>query len=411
LFTALHRLLGRPLGPLTDEMLDEAVNEGLRETDDLDWKKALPPPRGLPTSEFPKDVAAMANSGGGVIVYGVTETQKAATRRVDVGELTETHERALRSAAVTAISPPVFGLGVRQLGDDSRRAVVVWVPATVDGPHLIYRDEYFGAPIRNDADTVWMKERQIEAMYRARFDERRNAHEALDNLYSEVTAGRPIGERAWLIGVARPRVPVVARERMSREAARSIFQAIRQRANRYTTGGWRQPLDDLDVHNPRPGLRRWIAPPDPNLIGSWQEMWASIHDDGSVAVATAIGGHRTDSDKNASGNEIRTDLVELCAIGLMTLLRMASEHYGTDDYDLKVGIEWAGDEPLALTPPAAECRWTPTGLPVARYTPVLASARPGAPEPEFLAQIRDLATDLINQGGLSALVAIPESLD
>jgi hypothetical protein len=45
------------------------------------------------------------------------------------------------------------------------------------------------SPIRNNADTVWMKERQIEAMYRARFDERRHAAEALDHLYGELIAG------------------------------------------------------------------------------------------------------------------------------------------------------------------------------------------------------------------------------
>ena len=57
-------------------------------------------------------------------------------------------------------------------------------------PHLIYLGEYFSAPVRNDAGTVWMRERQVEAMYRARLDQRRNAHEALDFLYNEVAAGR-----------------------------------------------------------------------------------------------------------------------------------------------------------------------------------------------------------------------------
>lgn len=33
--------------------------------------------------------------------------------------------------------------------------------------HLIFRNDYFAAPVRNDADTVWMKERQIETMYRS----------------------------------------------------------------------------------------------------------------------------------------------------------------------------------------------------------------------------------------------------
>jgi hypothetical protein len=170
-FTALHRALGLAPAPLSDELLDAAVTAGVVEANDLDWKSELPPAKGLPQTDFPKDVAAMANSGG-VIVFGVRESQKAATERVDAGELDEAYERSLRSAAITVISPPVFGLNVHRLGAEGNRAVVVEVPARIDGPHLIYRNDYFAAPVGNDSDTVWMKERQIEAMYRARFEER-----------------------------------------------------------------------------------------------------------------------------------------------------------------------------------------------------------------------------------------------
>jgi len=82
---------------------------------------------------------------------------------------------------VTAISPPVFGLGVHRLGTEEH-AVAVVVPASVDGPHLIYKNDFFGAPIRNDADTAWIKERQIDAMYRARFEERRHHGDERDAL-------------------------------------------------------------------------------------------------------------------------------------------------------------------------------------------------------------------------------------
>ena len=128
-FTALHRALGASPAPWTNELLDAAVTGGVVETNDLDWKSELPPVKGLPQTDFPKDVAAMANSGGGVIVYGVRESQKAATERIDVGEFDEAYERSLRSAAITAISPPVFGLNVHRLGDEGKRAVVV-VPVT-----------------------------------------------------------------------------------------------------------------------------------------------------------------------------------------------------------------------------------------------------------------------------------------
>jgi len=124
-FTGLHRALGANPGRIRSEMVDRAVAAGVMEADDLDWKSELPPERGLNQTDFPKDVAAMADAGGGVIVYGVDEVAKAATGRLDVGEFSEQHERALRSAAVTAISPPVFGLDVLTFGDDGSRVVAV----------------------------------------------------------------------------------------------------------------------------------------------------------------------------------------------------------------------------------------------------------------------------------------------
>src|SRR4051794_23343899 len=96
IFTALHQALGRQPGPIDSEMLDEAIAAGLEERDGLDWKRDLPAERDLTRSDFAKDVAAFANSGGGVLVYGVTGAQRRATGRFDIGEVIETHERTLR---------------------------------------------------------------------------------------------------------------------------------------------------------------------------------------------------------------------------------------------------------------------------------------------------------------------------
>jgi hypothetical protein len=49
----------------------------------------------------------------------------------------------------------------------------------------------------------------------------------------------------------------------------------------------------VDRRNARPGLRRWVAVN--NASGErpeWKEAWTSIHHDGSVTLAAAVGGHR-----------------------------------------------------------------------------------------------------------------------
>ncbi|TCM42770.1 hypothetical protein EV648_110311 [Kribbella sp. VKM Ac-2568] len=351
----------------------------------------------------------MANRGGGVIVYGITENQKAATGHHDIGEVDEAYERTLRSAAVTAISPPVFGLGVHRLGDPDQRALAVVVPASVDGPHLIYRDDRFGAPVRNDADTVWMRERQIEAMYRARFEEQRNTHEALDSLYRELAAGRPIAERAWMIGVARPRILAADRRRLTHGDATSILQAARGAAiTYYKDPNHPVPLDDLDTHNPRPGLRRWVSRSTVDTDrGRSKEIWASVHGDGSVSLAAAIGGHPITRDEFAPGSRLRSDRMERFTASLMALLSTSAEHHGTRDYEVKIGVEWTGDEPLIIeTVDGNGYPYDEGSIPLPRYAPVMASVRTDIGESDFLDQVRDLATDVVNQGGVQNLQAI-----
>jgi hypothetical protein len=412
-FTALHRSLGFRPGPLTDELLDAAVAAGVTETHDLDWKSELPPSKGLPQTDFPKDVAAMANSGGGVIVFGVCEEQKAATVRVDVGEFDEAYERSLRSAAITAVSPPVFGLNMHRLGAEGNRAVVVEISASIDGPHLIYRNDYFGAPVRNDSDTVWMRERQIEAMYRARFEERRHATEALDALFTEASAGRDADERAWIIAVAHPRLPRL-HVRLSRDEARGIISTAAELAPVYADGGGLHPLWSVDRSNPRPGLRRWVGVNTATSERSkWKESWISIHHDGSVTLTSAVGGHRMTSDEYFDGWQVESSAIECAIADFMALIRATAESTDTAEYEVRIGITWNGQQPLTiLTKDNSGYPYDGVSTPLHRYTPVETTVNATESPSDFHWKIYDLAKDCVNQGGISNVRMIsPPSRD
>lgn len=404
-FTALHRALGSRPGPLTNELLDAAVAAGVRETDDLDWKSRLPAAKELRTSDFPKDVAAMANGGGGLIVFGVREEQKAATERVGVEGFSETYERSLCSIAISAISPPVFGLKVHHLGAEGNRAVVVEVPASADTPHLIYRNEMFGAPVRNDSDTVWMQERQLEAMYRARFDERRHATESLDALFSEAAEGRPTHERAWFIGVARPRVQLL-RDRLSLDGARKVLVETERLALTYADRSQSHPLEHMERRALRPGLRRWVAATSTSERQRWLEAWASVHHDGSVTLATAVGGR-----KHASGYlegwQVDSAALELAVANLMALSRAAGGATSNDEYDVRIGVEWSGGEPLMIVTRDNFGDWfEDSSIPLHRYTPVKTAVSVGASDLDFHRRVHELAEDCVNQGGIARLRCI-----
>lgn len=409
MFTALHQALGRQPGPIDVEMLDEVLAAGVEESDGLDWKSELVPEKDLARSDFPKDVAAFANNGGGVLVYGVIEEERRAVGRVDVGEVSESYERTLRRVAVSGIQPPVFGLDVVRVGSEGLRSLVVVVPPSVDVPHLVYRGDYFGAPIRNHADTEWMRERQLEALYRQRLNERRSADHAITTLYNELMAGRDTDQRAWMAVVAYPRVPLVGR-RLTDIQTKNVIEATVKRALAWaprTHGA--HPLEAVNRDWPRRGLRRWAFVNEATGTRSWREAWMAVHDNGAVSVVTAIGGHRVGSADTLPGHRVRSAHLEVVIVDLMAMLREATAALQVGgEYDVMVGIESNGGEPLLIeTEDQQGFRFDGSSIPLGRYVPIRTSVRLDVDDLAYFYALHEICLDAVNQGGVQYLRSIP----
>lgn len=74
------------------------------------------------------------------------------TARTDAGLLDENYERTIKAPCIFTITLPVFEVRVYPIGEEPTRAVAIVVPASIDGPHLVYPN-LFGAPRRTNADT------------------------------------------------------------------------------------------------------------------------------------------------------------------------------------------------------------------------------------------------------------------
>ena len=95
------------------------------------------------------------------------------------------------------------------------------------------------------------------------------------------------------------------------------------------------------MQNPRPGLRRWVAPTTTETPASaWKAAWATVHDDGSVSLASAVGAAPS-RDGHDPAWLVHSDRAERFVADLMALLRASSNHHAGGEFEHKIGIEWA----------------------------------------------------------------------
>lgn len=110
----------------------------------------------------------------------------------------------------------------------------------------------------------------------------------------------------------------------------------------------------------------------------WQAAWAAIHHDGSVSLAASVGGHRDGPDSVAQPNTIEGSAIECAVADLMALARAAGAHFGTGEYEVRVGIE-AGTDLEATGPILIRSTnnfgqpFDGTSLELRRYAPVNAT--------------------------------------
>lgn len=411
LFTPLHRWLGQGPQPLTIELLDAAVEVALEETADLDFKLDPPSAGALAQSDLAKDLAAMANSGGGMLVFGIRDGASRAVEAPGVAAdfTADTYVRDLRRVALNRVSPPILNLAVHAFTDDSRHGLAVVVPPTNEPPHLIFVGDSFRAPYRNGPDTAWMTERMLESSYRARFNARREREDELREILAQVLM-RDHASDLWIGAVARPTGEVPFAQRLEREQVQGILDGALKLADLWVRHKV-HPLEWLDRSNPRPGLRRWVARFGRYSEATrWREAQAQVLDSGTITLTAAMGKGRAGADTTFGPSEVGSDRVETFIADFMAMLQLTAVELGLFGYEILVDFCGPSGSPIMLRIPDRSLNGyyldPENSSPIHHFVPVEtvvdATARPEV----FLDQVREIALDVVNQGGVSYLHSI-----
>lgn len=217
MFTPIHRALGLEPGNLTMNDINQVIAEKVEETADLDWKESVYDNRDPNWSEeAAKDIAAMANSGGGWIVFGIGDDRKNnAASSVNPIQWAAGNERKILNVAYSKIGPPVVGVEFFKIpcGENPNEGYVVLmhVPDSADAPHFARKgDDAFRAPRRNGSHTVFMTDRDIERGFRERFQRGVEQEKTLQGYFEQAADALNPEEGVFLAIAAVPVTPKIS---------------------------------------------------------------------------------------------------------------------------------------------------------------------------------------------------------
>ncbi|MFD4413483.1 helix-turn-helix domain-containing protein [Streptomyces sp. NPDC058476] len=189
----LTAALGRRPDDLTEADLQRAVENHIPEGVDLDWKKDFYKGTEAGKKELAKDVSAMANTAGGMVVIGVDDGDQDHARALAPFDPVQGHgEEWIRSVLANWIQPVVPNVGVRPVKSASEVGKIYWVltvPPSTQAPHAVAapgNDYHFRVHVRHGTTTRTLAESEIAQRSRDRFQA---AFDDVDRLHQVADAG------------------------------------------------------------------------------------------------------------------------------------------------------------------------------------------------------------------------------
>lgn len=225
----LEALLGAPFSDLRPEHLRGLVSAGAAEAFDLDFKSVTYGRSDRDRRDLAGDVAAMANTAGGLIVIGIEEDDQSRAKRALGVDVTDAEVRRIAQVVASLVSPiPTFDiLTVLEDANESvetRREdatgdagvidqpsghgfILIAVVRSLSSPHAVLINDALRYPRRNGSTTRYLSEPEVAAAYRDRIAGASRQRERLDEVESEALLRLDLSGPPWLVVSLTPDLP------------------------------------------------------------------------------------------------------------------------------------------------------------------------------------------------------------
>ena len=141
-------MIARPLDAISEADITALVNDGVAEDRTLEYKEALPGSSDADKKEFLADVSSFANTAGGDLIFGVSETAGLPTQILGITATDlDLEVRRLDSILASGLSPRIRYFTKTLSTWSGQRLLVVRVERSWVGPHrVVYKghDKFYG---------------------------------------------------------------------------------------------------------------------------------------------------------------------------------------------------------------------------------------------------------------------------
>jgi hypothetical protein len=313
-------LLGVPLEDVEYEHVLTLVSEQVTEAFDLDFKSEIYGGSDSEKHKLAAHIAALANTAGGLLVFGVAEDDQA--RAVDAPgvSVAEAEIRRMRQVAASLVVPlPVFDvLPIEDPMMPGRGFLIVAVTRSPLAPHAVLLNDGFRFPRRNGATTRYLSEPEVAVAYRQRFA---HAHDQAGRV-RKIERGalghfhlRSDGDECWIVVSL---VPDVSGELLIDEATLRSVQGELVNASPMVLP------PSLRWTNVTVGRRCLIAGDSMGGNAVGRQIAAALHHDGAGAFALNVCSGR--KPLSGRGSKARWLHDEKAVNGILTGLRFLSRH-------------------------------------------------------------------------------------
>ncbi len=294
-----QQILGSPVQSVTETALESLVSNSVPESHRLEYKSQLPGIAADDRLEFVRDLAAMANGGGGIIIFGIRDENEVAAELTPVPLGRQVTRLQQLATQYLAPLPGFATLEISSAQNDNAGYLVLEVENVPQRPYAVVEGGTLGFYLRVERTRRSMSEAEVERLYRERFQRFQDARARIEEFSARIRNHPAINGLPSVFIVA---VPALRNERLFRptRSMTNSFTALPHQIRQLESTGQGETTPLTGRLDPIFGMSRaaLIVPPYARPRFKSVELtsngftleclreygWSEFHDDGSYAA-------------------------------------------------------------------------------------------------------------------------------